>query len=338
MGGDLAPGTLLAAYRSGVFPMGLGETARGRSAGGRPTRGGCCSRAGSTPAGRCASRAPLRHPGGHRLRRGRRARAPTPTARAGGSPRRSSTPTPSCTASAGRTASRRGSDGELVGGLYGLSIGGLFAGESMFHAPRTPPRSPSPRWRASSSTTAARTASSTSSGARRTCAASASWSCPAGTTSRGWPRLELRSCASPGRRRSSRPVDLAAAGASGAPGTPRGHRPRRPPPRRRGTRGGAAGTRRGRPPVRPGRWPRARARPSGASRAAWASRMTGSGQRRPLASTTTGTPRPRHRRGRPAAHSRSTPSRSRTLDDLGERRAEPLDVLGPSGETERAAA
>lgn len=24
-------------------------------------------------------------------------------------------------------------DGELVGGLYGLSIGGLFAGESMFH-------------------------------------------------------------------------------------------------------------------------------------------------------------------------------------------------------------
>jgi leucyl/phenylalanyl-tRNA--protein transferase len=27
-------------------------------------------------------------------------------------------------------------DGELVGGLYGVSIGGLFAGESMFHAVR----------------------------------------------------------------------------------------------------------------------------------------------------------------------------------------------------------
>jgi leucyl/phenylalanyl-tRNA--protein transferase len=27
-------------------------------------------------------------------------------------------------------------DGELVGGLYGVSVGGLFAGESMFHAVR----------------------------------------------------------------------------------------------------------------------------------------------------------------------------------------------------------
>ena len=27
-------------------------------------------------------------------------------------------------------------DGELVGGLYGLAIGGLFAGESMFHRAR----------------------------------------------------------------------------------------------------------------------------------------------------------------------------------------------------------
>ena len=26
-----------------------------------------------------------------------------------------------------------GADGELVGGLYGVAIGGLFAGESMFH-------------------------------------------------------------------------------------------------------------------------------------------------------------------------------------------------------------
>ena len=39
-----------------------------------------------------------------------------------------------CTSSAGPTASRRGrDDGELVGGLYGVAIGGLFAGESMFH-------------------------------------------------------------------------------------------------------------------------------------------------------------------------------------------------------------
>ena len=33
----------------------------------------------------------------------------------------------------GALASRRGSDGELVGGLYGVAVGGLFAGESMFH-------------------------------------------------------------------------------------------------------------------------------------------------------------------------------------------------------------
>ena len=26
-------------------------------------------------------------------------------------------------------------DGRLVGGLYGVSLGGLFAGESMFHDP-----------------------------------------------------------------------------------------------------------------------------------------------------------------------------------------------------------
>ena len=46
----------------------------------------------------------------------------------------SSTPTRGCTSSAGPTASRRGpTTGELVGGLYGVRIGGLFAGESMFH-------------------------------------------------------------------------------------------------------------------------------------------------------------------------------------------------------------
>ena len=35
----------------------------------------------------------------------------------------------------------RDADGALVGGLYGLSIGRLFAGESMFHRRRMPPRS-----------------------------------------------------------------------------------------------------------------------------------------------------------------------------------------------------
>ena len=64
--------------------------------------------------------------GGRRLRRPRPGRA---LDHAGD--RRA--PTPSCTRWAGRTRSRRWRDGELVGGLYGVAIGGLFAGESMFH-------------------------------------------------------------------------------------------------------------------------------------------------------------------------------------------------------------
>ena len=40
------------------------------------------------------------------------------------------------TTQASLTASRRGVDGELVGGLYGVAVGGLFAGESMFYRAR----------------------------------------------------------------------------------------------------------------------------------------------------------------------------------------------------------
>ena len=47
--------------------------------------------------------------------------------------RSSSPPTRTCTTSAGRTASRCTSRGELVGGVYGVGIGRFFAGESMFH-------------------------------------------------------------------------------------------------------------------------------------------------------------------------------------------------------------
>ncbi|VEB42103.1 Leucyl/phenylalanyl-tRNA--protein transferase [Chromobacterium violaceum] len=37
-------------------------------------------------------------------------------------------------------------DGELAGGLYGVSIGRMFYGESMFSAEGTPPSSPSSTW------------------------------------------------------------------------------------------------------------------------------------------------------------------------------------------------
>ena len=72
--------------------------------------------------------------GRHRLRRrSSRACADPGAGRALDHPRDRARPTPSCTGSAGRTRSRPGADGELVGGLYGLAVGGLFAGESMFH-------------------------------------------------------------------------------------------------------------------------------------------------------------------------------------------------------------
>ena len=85
-------------------------------------------------AGRCArSLRALRGPRGHRLRRGgrrlRRPRRDRALDHAGD--RRGATP--SCTGWAGRTRSSAGRTGRLVGGLYGMAIGGLFAGESMFH-------------------------------------------------------------------------------------------------------------------------------------------------------------------------------------------------------------
>ena len=56
-------------------------------------------------------------------------------------------PTGASTSSGGSTASRRGGDGRLAGGLYGVAIGGLFAGESMFHrADRRVQGGPGRRW------------------------------------------------------------------------------------------------------------------------------------------------------------------------------------------------
>ena len=136
VGADLAPGTLLAAYRVGLFPMGLGAARRRRrSAGGRPDPRGVLPPARpAASAARCARS--LRHVRGarrHRLRRGRRRLRRPRRGRVAGSPPRSPRPTPSCTAlgwahsvetCAGRRAGRR---------PVRVAIGGLFAGESMFH-------------------------------------------------------------------------------------------------------------------------------------------------------------------------------------------------------------
>ena len=75
----------------------------------------------------------LRDPGRHRLRGCDRCAAVRPIATRDGSTTRSGRRTSRCIASAGRTRWRRGAGADLVGGLYGVAIGGLFAGESMFH-------------------------------------------------------------------------------------------------------------------------------------------------------------------------------------------------------------
>ena len=108
-GADLEPGTLLAAYRLGLFPMGLGPHGRGAMGWWSPDPRGVIP-PGALRVRRSLRKAlrPLRRAGRHRLRRGRRAAAPTPRARAGGSPPRSPRPTPACTSWAGRTASRPG--------------------------------------------------------------------------------------------------------------------------------------------------------------------------------------------------------------------------------------
>lgn len=133
VGADLEPGTILAAYRNGLFPMGLG-----------PRGGGVLGWWSPDPRG-------ILHPTDLRVSRslrrsyrrfefrvdtafdevvaacaapGRQGRWITPTiARAYGELHRLGW--------AHSVETWR--DGELVGGLYGIAVGGLFAGESMFH-------------------------------------------------------------------------------------------------------------------------------------------------------------------------------------------------------------
>ena len=138
IGADLEPGTLLAAYRRGLFPMPVGRrrgdpmywfcpVRRGVLA----ARTGCVVVAVAAPVACATSRSAWTPPS-------TRSSAPAPTRR--GTP-------------AGSTTEIRAAylrlhelgwahsveawrDGRLVGGLYGVAIGGLFAGESMFHRER----------------------------------------------------------------------------------------------------------------------------------------------------------------------------------------------------------
>ena len=133
MGGDLEPGTIVEAYRHGAFPMPLG----GELAWWSPVRRG------------------VLHPDELRvsrsLRRSAGAFAITYDTDFAGVIRACADPsrpgvwiTPEIEAAYVRlhelgwahSVETRDADGVLVGGLYGMQVGGLFAGESMFHRVR----------------------------------------------------------------------------------------------------------------------------------------------------------------------------------------------------------
>ena len=129
IGADLAPGTLLAAYRRGLFPMPSGTP-------GDPTYWFCPVRRGVLPLhGLVASRS---------LRRSVRDSAFAEVVDACADPGRDAGWIDEDIKSAYLRLHELGwahsieawRDGRLAGGLYGVSIGGLFAGESMFHRVR----------------------------------------------------------------------------------------------------------------------------------------------------------------------------------------------------------
>ena len=136
MGGDLAPGTLLAAYRRGLFPMPSGSRRRDPPAWFSPLDRGVLPLDGLA-----VSRS---------LRRSARSfevrvdTAFTEVVEACGDPRRpSGWISPEIVAAYTRLhdlgwahSVETWRDGRLVGGLYGVAVGGLFAGESMFHHAR----------------------------------------------------------------------------------------------------------------------------------------------------------------------------------------------------------
>ncbi|NHA67090.1 leucyl/phenylalanyl-tRNA--protein transferase [Phycicoccus flavus] len=135
-GADLEPGTLLAAYRLGLFPMGLGAHGEGTTGWWSPDPRGVI------PAGGLRVRTSLRKVLG-------RFEVTVDTAFAdvlagcADPSREGRWITPEVEA-AYTVLHELGwahsvevwQDGALVGGLYGVSVGGLFAGESMFHRVR----------------------------------------------------------------------------------------------------------------------------------------------------------------------------------------------------------
>jgi len=133
LGADLEPGTLLRAYRAGLFPMGVGER------GGPPTGWWSPDPRGVLLPGQVRISRSLRKSMRHFDIRCDTAFADV-LAGCADPTRDGSWITPATTAAYTRLhelgwahSVEAWRDGELLGGLYGVAIGGLFAGESMFH-------------------------------------------------------------------------------------------------------------------------------------------------------------------------------------------------------------
>jgi leucyl/phenylalanyl-tRNA--protein transferase len=133
VGADLEPGTLLMAYRAGLFPMGVGED------GSLPNGWWSPDPRGVLLPGHLTISRSLRKSLHHFEIRVDTAFAGVMAACADPS-REGRWITPGITAAYTRLhelgwahSVEAWRDGELAGGLYGLAIGGLFAGESMFH-------------------------------------------------------------------------------------------------------------------------------------------------------------------------------------------------------------
>ncbi|QWC86317.1 leucyl/phenylalanyl-tRNA--protein transferase [Nocardioidaceae bacterium] len=136
LGADLAPGTLLAAYRAGLFPMRLDEGDFSEMAWWSPVHRGVL------PVGDFPVRRSLRQSA-----RDMEVRVDTAFAqvvRACADPPRDGAWIDPDIEEAYNELHRLGwahsvevwQHDELVGGLYGIAVGGLFAGESMFHRVR----------------------------------------------------------------------------------------------------------------------------------------------------------------------------------------------------------